>query len=137
MEEAAYAAPTGKMLVIDDDPSFGQLISTLAESRGLQTHYVSSLLDLGSFARIKEYEVALIDYFLGNLRGDEIAQYVEMFFQDIPVVIVSGNNFSAEEVDKWPASVKRFVAKSEGPYNIIDRVISVLERERLLKKFQN
>jgi DNA-binding NtrC family response regulator len=128
--------PKMKMLIIDDDPSFGMVLQAVAQSQGFYTHYVTSLLDLGSFARIKEFDVAVIDYYLGNLRGDEIAEYVDMFFQNIPVLIVSSNSFSNQDIEKWPSCVRRFVSKSEGPVKIIDKVKRVLERDQLLKRLE-
>ena len=127
----------GNMLIIDDDPSFGMVLQAIAQNRGFETHYVPSLLDLGSFARIKDFEIAVIDYYLGSLRGDEIAEYVDMFFQEVPVIIVSSKPFTQEDIKKWPSCVRQFVAKTEGQTRIMDRVVRVLDRDRMLKRFQN
>jgi len=127
---------TGKLLIIDDDRSFGAIIKAYAEQRGFETVFCTSLLELGSFARIREFDIAMIDYYLGNLRGDEIAEYVDTFFREIPVVIVSSESFKSEQVAKWPQSVRRFLAKSLGAPKIVEETAKVLGRERFLRHLE-
>jgi DNA-binding response OmpR family regulator len=91
---------------------------------------------LGSFARIREYDVAVIDYFLGSMQGDEIAEYVDTFFSEIPVIIVSSRPFNDDEVASWPSSVRRFIAKSHGPGAIVEAARALVNREQLLKRLR-
>lgn len=124
-----------KLLLVDDDPGFGAILASIAKSKGFEPQWYSSLLEMGSFARIKEYDVAIIDYYLDCLRGDEIAQYVDTFFAGIPVIIVSSRNFTLQEISRWPSCVRRFVGKEKGAERIIDEARTILKRERLLKHF--
>ena len=132
----ATTSPTGdKLVIFDDDVCFGALITAKARSQGFEPRFFTSLADIGTFARIKDFDVAIIDFYLGNDRGDAIAEYVDTFFDGIPVIIVSSEDLSGNRIRQWPASVRRFVQKSEGPGRIIEAARSVLERERLLKRF--
>ena len=126
-----------RLLVIDDDRTFGAIISASAKAKGFEPLYCSSLIDLGSFARIREFDVAIIDYFLGSMQGDEIAAYVDTFFNEIPVIIVSSKPFEEEERAGWPTSVRSFIAKSAGPTAIIDAARNLVNRERLLKRLRH
>jgi len=123
-----------KLLLVDDDPCFSAIISAVARQHDFEPHIFSSLVEMGSFARIRDFDVALIDYYLDMLRGDEIAEYVDTFFGDIPVLIVSSRDFAPEEIAKWPQAVRRFVSKTEGAEAIVAAARSVLDRERLLKR---
>ena len=127
---------TGTLLIIDDDRSFGAVLVAHAVKKGFKPTYCTSLLDLGSFARIREFDIAIVDYYLGSLRGDEIAEYVDTFFREIPVVIVSAESFKSEQIAKWPQSVRRFVSKSVGPQAIVDATAKVLARERFLRSLE-
>lgn len=133
---ASAAGSVGdKLLVVDDDPNFGALISAVAKDRGFIPKFFTSLIDMGSFARIKEFDVAVIDYYLGSMRGDEIAEYVDTFFSEVPVIIVSSEDLRESRNVKWPACVRTFIPKSEGPGRIIDTARQIVKRERLLKHF--
>lgn len=124
-----------KLLVVDDDVCFGALISAVAKDRGLIPRFFTSLIDMGSFARIKEFDVAIIDYYLGSMRGDEIAEYVDTFFSEVPVIIVSSEDLRETRSVKWPASVRTFIPKTEGPVRIVEAARQIVKRERLLKRF--
>ena len=137
MDEPLNPKLTDRMLLIDDDPSFGALLQAVSESMGFATEYAPSLMELGAFARIKEFDIAVIDYYLASMRGDEIAGYVDMFFHDIPVVIVSCYAFSKNEMQNWPPCIKRFIPKSAGVSQMVETIRQVLERERLLKQCRN
>ncbi len=126
-----------KLLVIDDDETFCKIVGAAGRSRGFETRCYSSLVDMGSFARIKEFDVAIIDYYLGSMRGDEIAEYVDTFFRDIPVLIVSAKDFETDQMAKWPDSVRRFVSKSAGADAIIANTREVLDRHRLLQRLSS
>lgn len=125
-----------KIVVIEDDQSTGEMLAALAREEGFECDHYTSLADMGSFAHLKNYDLAIIDYYLESLRGDEIAEYVDTFFHDIPVVIISAKDFNEEEAKRWPQPVKQFVSKTEGAPKIIATARAVLERMRLLKKFQ-
>lgn len=127
---------TNRLLVIDDDRTFGAIISASAKTKGFDPLYCSSLIDLGSFARIREFDVAIIDYFLGSMQGDEIAEYVDTFFSEIPVIIVSSRPFNDDEVAAWPSSVRRFIAKSQGPTAIVEAARALVNREQLLRRLR-
>jgi CheY-like chemotaxis protein len=124
-----------KVLLVDDDQSFGYLMARVAKSMGVDLTHKVSLIELGSFAMIKNYDIAMIDFYLENLRGDEIAQYVDTFFNDIPIVIVSAHEFDDQSKSKWPPTVKAFLPKVLGPAQLLKRVIDTHDRVNFLRRF--
>jgi DNA-binding response OmpR family regulator len=127
-------AGADKLVIFDDDVCFGALLSAKARAMGFDPRYFTSLVDLGSFARIKTFDLAIVDYYLGSIQGDEIAEYVDTFFAQVPVIIVSSEDFRATRSQKWPASVRQFVPKAEGPTKILEAARNVLQRERMLRR---
>jgi len=124
-----------KIVVVDDDPVFGALLMAKAKSNGFDAKFYLSLMDMGSFARIKEYDLAIIDFYMDQIRGDEIAEYVDTFFKDVPVIIVSGEDFTdSERAKRWPQTVRAFVPKMDGVDKILSTAKSVLQRERMLRR---
>ena len=124
-----------KVLLVDDDPSFGYLMARVAKSMGIDLTHKVSLIELGSFAMIKNFDIAMIDFYLENLRGDEIAQYVDTFFNDIPIVIVSAHEFDDKSKSKWPPTVKAFLPKEIGPSQLLKKVVETYDRMNFLKRF--
>ena len=136
MPPGAYSTASvgDRLLIVDDDECFGALVSAVAKDRGLIPKFFTSLIDMGSFARIREFDVAIIDYYLGSLRGDEIAEYVDTFFADLPVIICSAEDFSANGGRRWPASVRAFHPKAAGAARIVEAAREILERRRFLER---
>lgn len=116
-----------KLLIIEDDPNFRTLLVTGARRAGFEPHAYTSLVDLGSFARIGEFDLAMLDYYLESLTGDEIAHYVDSFFAHIPVVVVSAHPVDHPEM-QWPKSVRAFVNKDAGIVGIMAEVKRILEQ---------
>ncbi len=127
-ETIAYKNMKGGVLVIDDDATFGLLMKAVAEARGIKLDYVGSLAELGSFARIGDYDVAVLDYYLEKLTGAEIAEYFDAFFQDKPVIIVSGSSRLQDDSVQWPKCVRKFVLKSNGARNILDNALEAWQQ---------
>ena len=123
-------AEPGKMLVIDDDPAFGQIMKALASARGIQCDWVPSLESLGRVGRVGDYDLAILDYFLEKFTGGEIAEYVDVFFSDIPVFIVSIRPDIHAQQRKWPKCVRLFVDKATGARSIMDLALGLFSGSR-------
>lgn len=136
MVSTEFTAKNIRVLLVDDDPAFGYLMKTVAKGLGIDLTHKTSLIELGSFAMIKDFDIAIIDFYLESLRGDEIAQYVDTFFNEMPIVIVSAHEFDETAKSKWPPTVKSFLPKEIGAAQILTRVIELYNRQKLLKRFQ-
>ena len=128
-------AAQDKLIVFDDDPYFGALISATSRQYGFATHYFQSLYAMGSFSRIKAYDIAIIDVYMDSIRGDELAAYIDMFCGEIPVILVSGETLEFRSHGSvWPPSVRAFLPKSVGAHQILAAARATLQRNRLLKR---
>lgn len=109
------------LVLVDDDPHFSELFKKVAELQGVKVACFSSLLEMSSFAHLKDYDAAVLDYQLDNLRGTEIAEYVDAFFPNLPVFLISSNEAAARS-KSWPASIRSFYSKTKGIGEIIKGV---------------
>ncbi len=118
------------ILVIDDDPTFRDLIRTVGQALKLPVTTVASLEEMPSFAALKDYDIAIIDFNLERFCGVEIAEYVDVFFKSLPVLIISGENLDPTPASRWPSCIKKFVHKSFGPYAILQRSMKLWNDEQ-------
>jgi len=119
------AAHNLKLLLIDDDESFGHLMEVVAAQRGISLEYYPSLVELGRIGRLGDFDVAILDYYLDGMNGIEIAEYLERFFTGKPVVLVSGRSYGDALMVESPRCVKAFVHKVRGALTILDKVVEV------------
>ncbi len=118
------------ILLIDDDELFRALFKQVADSVGIPVTCHASLSEMHSFAALKDFDVAVFDYYLESFRGPEIAEYVDVFFRELPVILISGNDIDGDSQRIWPSCIRRFVAKSSGPYAIIERALDAVASAR-------
>ena len=116
-----------KIALIDDDPDFRRLMSVCGKSMGFDIDTYASLEEMGSFARLDNYDLALVDYYLEKLHGVEIAEYIDIFFPELPVILVSGDDLAPRSRTLWPRCIKKFLVKGLGPYAIFNRAKQLLE----------
>lgn len=102
-----------RFILIDDDPSYRAILLRCAVTEGMKIDAYESLMDLGSIGLLGRYDAAIVDYDLGAVNGVEIAEYLTALFGDIPMILVSERDRSAEG-KTWPLSIKKFIKKSQG-----------------------
>ncbi|MEZ4744016.1 MAG: response regulator [Bdellovibrionota bacterium] len=124
----------GKIVLIDDDLSFCQIMKAYASVRGWQLDAFVSLEEMGSIGKLSEYTSAIVDYNLKSMNGLEIAEYLPAFFGEMPMILVSGSDQKEKRDNPWPNSIKAFVHKCEGPEKILDVVANYLPKDKEVLK---
>ena len=109
-----------RMVLIDDDQSYGVIMLRAAKAAGVKLDFYTSLLEVGSVGLLGRYDVVFVDYDLGELNGVEIAEYLSALFDDIPMILISQTP-RLQEGATWPDSIVSFIPKSAGYRYVIDR----------------
>lgn len=130
----AETAPIASIVLIDDCPDFRRIMTSYAQKYNINLKSYASLAEMYTFAHLKNFDLALIDFHLESLCGIEIANYVDIFFDDLPVVLVSGD--SLQESEEWPKCIKGFIEKKWGPNLLLQRSLEILERHRLYRMLE-
>ena len=114
-----------RLILIDDDQTFGHIMLRCAEEMGLELDYFESLEDLGFVGLMADYDVAILDYDLGKMTGLEIGEYLTAFFGKMPMLLISGTMR-----DLGPAEGNRgipgpFLHKASGPAQILSAAMQL------------
>jgi DNA-binding NtrC family response regulator len=125
-DELAISGRKLSVLLIDDDPYFHRLIKAILDPEHFEVHGFESLPEMGHISQLGRYDMAILDYYLPSVNGLEIAQYVDAFFKDMPVILVSGGHPGEEEgAVIWPGCIQKYVSKAKGPKAILDAIWDV------------
>ena len=122
-----------RLLIMDDDPIFGRMACAEAELHGFEAQWFASLIEMGTFAKIGNFDVVIFDYYLESMLGDEIAEYVDTFFAQVPVLMISGSKVDPLRQSRWPNAVRGFMTKDTGIAAIIEEARRILNRQRILR----
>lgn len=115
-----------RALLIDDDVEFGEMMKSYAEYSSVDLEHHESLIELGSVGGLKGYDLIICDFFLEAFNGSEVAELVEVFFYNTPVVIVSGKAEFTDKKREWPSCVKGVVVKQYRPDMILEKALTMV-----------
>ncbi|HYX33411.1 MAG TPA: response regulator [Oligoflexus sp.] len=107
-----------RVILIDDDRSFGLIMKQCALQHGIELDYFESLADLGFVALVGRYDVAILDYDLGNMTGVEIGEYLSVLFDRMPMLLISGTMRTPGPEEIKAGLVRPFMHKNKG-YDLI------------------
>ena len=122
----AFTAGRPRILLVDDDVTFGKIMKKMAERLELPLQYCSSVNELAALSK-PNYDIGIFDYDLGTVTGLQLSDIVERYLGKIPVLLVS--SYARIEPKKWPDSVKGFVPKSKGFYAILSEACRVFQEK--------
>ena len=83
---------------------------------------------MGALGRLGNYAAAIVDFDLGPMNVEEIAEYLPAFFGSMPMVLISGRDRRRTQgMQPWPTSIKAFVHKEQGPDAILDAGLALAQ----------
>jgi len=129
-----------KILVIDDEKSIRFIIeSTLKQEFDVVTFSNGqeglNYLETGNFP-----DMIISDLIMPELNGFEFLERIKAsgFFDDIPIMILSGREWSKDKIKCFELGAEDYVVKPFNPSEVIARIKRRLEvRERFLSRIGN
>ena len=111
-----------KILVIDDEPSFGRIVTAILSSMGYCLHTVSDAAQALRKLEDETFDLVLTDLNLPGLRGDELAQEMRNRGIDCPIVLMTGM-----ELRRHPKHISAILPKPFSVPDLSNVVNSTLE----------
>lgn len=122
-----------RILVVDDDPMFGNLLRRKAALYGMYADHVESLVDVLYEQYLERYDCAVIDCVMPGLDGFETTEYLHRFFRGLPVILVSRSESSFARYVAKPVGAVAFVSKIQGADAVLAAVRHAIEGRRRLR----
>lgn len=118
-----------RIILIDDDDTFRSMMLAAGKNYPYILETYTSLADLGSFARLGNYDLAILDFHLPDMDGSEIAEYIEIFFKHTPVILVSADAGKPATALQNNKCIRSFMHKSLGVYALWRSIHEVINLE--------
>lgn len=80
-----------QVLIVDDDPDFGAVVSHLVELEGLLASRATNALEALSLCQEHEFDVVLLDLKLGADSGLEVLRDIRRDWPDLPVIVITAH----------------------------------------------
>ena len=109
-------------LIVDDDPQILELVDEILKDGGHSTWKVSTISDALSLLQKKEFDVAILDIYLPDGTGLELAGKIKSLKPELPVVIMTGTPRSGNIRESVDAEVDAYLVKPVSAGNLLSLV---------------
>ena len=113
------------ILIVDDDDDIIDCFKFIFECEGFKIECAHSPDEALNKAQEKKYLIAILDYILPNMRGDELAEKLHNIDDSINLIFISGYTDAEETINRKGISAYRFFMKPINPESLIDAIKSI------------
>ena len=79
------------ILIVDDEPSVGDALKLVLESRGYQVVLVTNGLDAIEQARLRRFAFSVVDLYLTDISGLEVIKDIRKLQPETPILLISAH----------------------------------------------
>ena len=116
-----------KILIIEDEPKFANLLSDYLLQSGYETGFVANGLDAVMEVRKQNPALILLDLMLPGKDGLEICREIRAF-SPIPVIIITARVEELDRILGLELGADDYICKPFSPREVVARVKTVLRR---------
>ncbi|MDR3215750.1 MAG: response regulator transcription factor [Bacilli bacterium] len=77
------------LLFIDDDKIYSEILTGVLRKNGFIVECVNTVNNIKEIIESSSYDIYLIDYYLDNLRGTQLGEYILMYNREAVIVYIS------------------------------------------------
>jgi DNA-binding NtrC family response regulator len=118
-------------LIVDDDDDIIDCFKFIFEREGFEIESAQSPDEALDKARENKYVIAILDYILPNMNGDELAEKLLKIDDSINLIFISGYTDAEETISRKGISAYRFFMKPINPESLIDAIKLITESPQM------
>jgi DNA-binding response OmpR family regulator len=119
----------GRVLVVDDEPTIGYVVSRYLERAGYQTEVAATGKDALSSAAAEQPDVVVLDLMLPDLDGLEVMRRLRRDGRDrTAIILLTARGEESDRVVGLQLGADDYVVKPFSPAELVARVDAVLRR---------
>lgn len=117
-----------RILIVDDEKDFTEIISTLLDFHDFQAETVNNSSDVMPMLQKAHYDLIVTDLMMPGLNGfDLVAQLREdPKTKSIPVIVLSAKTLSDDERKRLMLSNVTFLTKPFEPQGLVEKISQML-----------
>ncbi len=117
-----------RILVVDDEADFTQLIQTILSQKGYAVDTATSATQAIALQRKNAYDLALVDLRMPEMTGLELLQYLKTRDKSIFVILMTAYGSFSVGIEALRSGAADYVAKPFKNKVLIEKVAEALDR---------
>ena len=118
-----------KILVVEDEPSIGEVVSLYLRRAGYQVTWVQNGLDALEVFLDRGPDLVVLDLMLPQVDGFEITRWIRDR-GDTPIIMLTARREEADRIAGLEMGADDYVVKPFSPQELVSRVRAVLRRSQ-------
>ncbi|MGX5770386.1 response regulator transcription factor [Microbacterium trichothecenolyticum] len=118
----------GKVLVVDDDESVGEVVAAYLERAGMVVRRAADGIDALELAATEPTDLVVLDLMLPGVDGFEVCRRLRRRSPGIPIVMLTARGEEDDRIRGLEVGADDYVTKPFSPRELVLRVQSVLRR---------
>ncbi len=120
-----------KILVVDDDPHFRELVKVVLETEGYAVHEAVDGLDALSKLETVKADLAVLDVMMPNMDGFELCHELRERY-NIPLLMLTAKGETSQKVKGFQLGTDDYLVKPFEPLELVARVKALLKRYQII-----
>lgn len=122
-----------KLLIVDDHPAVGEGTKSMLEQESdIEVDVIFNSLEAEGRVKSHSYDVLLLDLYMPNLNGIELAKKIKQFSDDIKIIIYTGFDLNTHFNLLSEADISGFVSKTATKEQLLTVIKCALREEVVL-----
>lgn len=117
-----------KILLIDDEPDFTELVATLLGFHNLEVKVYNDSVQIEKILQEKTYDLIVTDLMMPHVDGFEIVRKLRgnESYKEVPIIVLSAKSLSDEERKFLLQNNVHFLTKPFEPQGLVDKITQLL-----------
>ncbi|ELV07909.1 Putative transcriptional regulatory protein CpxR [Wohlfahrtiimonas chitiniclastica SH04] len=117
-----------KLLLVDDDIDFSELLSTYLSGEGLEVVVANDGFDALAIAQTSSFDVCLLDVMMPNLDGIETLKQLRQTYPNLPVIMLTAKSEPIDRILGLELGADDYISKPPEPRELLARIKAILRR---------
>ncbi|MBS1615627.1 MAG: response regulator transcription factor [Bacteroidetes bacterium] len=133
----AQDTPRSKVLLVEDDTNFGQVLKNYLELNDFSVELArDGILGLAAFRREK-FDICLLDVMMPNMDGFTLAEEIRNVDPDIPLFFLSAKSMKEDILNGYRLGADDYITKPFDSEILLQKIRAVMKRNQELQEKQH
>ena len=125
-------SPSASILIVDDEPGFREMLSTILASQGYSTVTAANGVEAINAVQNSFFDLVLLDVKMPNVDGIEVLHFIKENYIDTQVIMLTGVDDVRIAVECMKLGAFHYLTKPYSADELIALIARALERRQLL-----
>jgi len=117
-----------KILLAEDDSSFGELLKNYLELNDFETHWFVNGIEAFKAMQKERFDICLLDVMMPEMNGFQLAEEIKHIHPDLPILFLTAKAMKEDMLTGYKSGADDYIVKPFDSELLIFKIHAVLKR---------